>query len=412
MPQHDSNSSRFSFFVQTAPGLEAIAAAELKALGLKPRKEPGGVLFRGEADKLYAANLWLRTASRIVVRMGRFHASSFYELERRAKMLPWAEFLPRSGSVAVRVTCRKSRLYHSDAVAERVLAAIARAAPAGIDVRDDSHSTQSEQEDADDSAVTESMPEASAQLFVVRIVGDECEVSADSSGELLHRRGYRQETGKAPLRETLAAAMILACRWTSSELLLDPLCGSCTIPIEAALIARNIPPGIHRKFQFMQWPSFDAANWNGVVEHARRSSRELPSEIRGSDRDSGAVAAAERNAERAGVAGCIRYSVESLSSAVSRVPDERRGWVLANPPYGVRIGESRELRDLYASLGNAVRAHRALKIGILTADNVLARQVAGRLRERFKTRNGGIPVTFFMSAVMSTREQTESGAGV
>src|SRR3954471_6687124 len=234
----------YDIFASTAPGLESIAAGELNALRIRGRQEVGGVAFGGELRQLYEANLWLRTASRGVVRLGDFHASTFSEFERRAKKLAWTKFLPATGSVRLRVTCRKSKLYHSDAVAERVLSAIAASTSHAIAVA--AESPEDEEADID--------PEASSQLFIVRIVHDQCEISADSSGELLHRRGYRQEIAKAPLRETIAAAMVLASGWKRNESLLDPMCGSGTIPIEAALIARKIAPGLRRSFQFMNWP--------------------------------------------------------------------------------------------------------------------------------------------------------------
>src|SRR3954468_8155076 len=237
----------YDIFASTAPGLESIAAGELNALRIRGRQEIGGVAFGGDLRQIYEANLWLRTASRVVVRMGDFHASTFSELERRAKKLAWEKFIPAKASVRLRVTCRKSKLYHSDAVAERVLSAIAGSVSRAIAVAAET----SEDEEA------ETALEASSQLFIVRIVNGQCEISADSSGELLHRRGYRQEIAKAPLRETIAAAMVLASGWKRNESLLDPLCGSGTIPIEAALIARKIAPGLKRAFQFMNWPEFD-----------------------------------------------------------------------------------------------------------------------------------------------------------
>src|SRR5687768_2437896 len=258
---------RFELFASTAPGLESIAAGELKTLGVRGRQEIGGVAFGGDLHRIYEANLWLRTASRVVVRLGRFHASTFYELERRARKLPWEEFLPVSGTVRLRVTCRKSRLYHSDAVGERMMSAITGSVSRAIELSsagindegdDADYTEESEHADGAHSVETESWrQENPAQLFIVRIVHDQVEVSADSSGQLLHRRGYRQETAKAPLRETLAAAMVLASGWRSGEPLLDPMCGSGTIPIEAALVARGVAPGLQRKFQFMSWPSFD-----------------------------------------------------------------------------------------------------------------------------------------------------------
>jgi putative N6-adenine-specific DNA methylase len=410
----DTSSSSFRIFASTAPGLESIAAGELKALGTRGRQEIGGVAFVGELQRLYEANLWLRTASRVVVRLGSFHASTFYELERRAKKMPWAEFLPATGAVRVRVTCRKSKLYHSDAVAERVLSAIVGSASrviegsaAGID--DEGFDTDAaETLDATDDQ-TKSAPE-SGQLFVVRIVHDQCEISADSSGELLHRRGYRREIAKAPLRETIAAAMVLASGWKGDEPLLDPMCGSGTIPIEAAMIARNIAPGLRRRFQFMDWPAFNAERWNQILANAQAAVTDFTGEILGADRDAGAVQAAARNAERAGVSENVRFSAEAVSGSIAAIDDSAKesGWILTNPPYGIRVGESDDLRNLYAKLGSALKSKPGWRLGVLTSDWALVRQTRLPLRPRFSTSNGGIPVSFFASEKVLKAEVVQS----
>ena len=402
----DSSSSSFKAFTSTGPGLESIAAGELKALGIRGRQEIGGVSFNADLEQLYKANLWLRTATRVLARLGSFHASTFYELERRAKKLSWAEFLPPSGKVRVRVTCRKSKLYHSDAVGERVLSAIVGSASRVIE--GSAEDTDAENADAENADASE-MPDApdnekgsvgeSEQLFVVRIVNDECEVSADSSGDLLHRRGYRQETAKAPLRETIAAAMVLASGWKGNEPLLDPMCGSGTIPIEAAMIARKMAPGLRRNFQFMSWAGFDEKRWNGILEKARTAVTGFSGEILGSDRDSGAVQAAARNAERAGVSGNVRFFTEAVSGSIAAIANSvwDSGWILTNPPYGVRVGESDDLRNLYAKLGSALESNRDWRLGVLTSDSALVRQTKLSLRPRFSTSNGGIPVSYFVS---------------
>ena len=382
---HPPTDSPFELFASTALGLESIAAGELKSLGVRGRQEIGGVAFTGDLDRLYQANLWLRTASRVVARLGHFHASTFYELERRAKRLPWEEFLPGSGPVRLRVTCRKSRLYHSDAVAERVLSAIAGSASRVIEASSDG--LDDEGEDADNGA----------QLFIVRIVHDQVEISADTSGELLHRRGYRQEIAKAPLRETLAAAMVLASGWRRGEPLLDPMCGSGTIPIEAALIAGGIAPGAQRKFQFMRWPTFDEKRWNAILENARSSATRAVETIAGSDRDAGAIGAARRNAGRAGVADTIQFSENAISDTIAGLDDVGAGWVLTNPPYGVRIGEGEDLRNLYARLGAELGTKPGWRLGVLTSDTGLVGQTRLSMVSRFDTRNGGIPVSFMVS---------------
>jgi putative N6-adenine-specific DNA methylase len=386
----DSAPPRFEIFASTAPGLESIAAGELKALGIRGKQEIGGVAFAGDLERVYAANLWLRTASRVTVRLGRFHASTFFELERRAKKLPWTKFLPASGRVRLRVTCRKSKLYHSDAVAERVLAAIASAASRGVDV----DGVQPDDEGAESEAA-----DSSAQLFIVRIVHDECEISADSSGELLHRRGYRRELAKAPVRETIAAAMILASGWKSELALLDPMCGSGTIPIEAALLARSIAPGLKRRFQFMDWPEFDSRKWNGLLEKARDAVMNFAGEIIGADRDDGAIQAATRNAERAGVGDDLEFRTRSLTGSMTEIRNLKTGggWILTNPPYGVRVGAAGDLRNLYATLGAGVRGASGWRLGVLTSDSALVHHTELSLASRFSTSNGGISVGFFVS---------------
>jgi putative N6-adenine-specific DNA methylase len=412
----DPSSSSFKAFASTGPGLESITAGELKALRVRGRQEIGGVAFDADLQRLYEANLWLRTATRVLVRLGSFHASTFYELERRAKKLPWAEFLPASGKVWVRVTCRKSKLYHSDAVGERVLSAIVGSAARVID--GNAAGTEDEEADAPETVDAPSEETRSArgsgQLFVVRIVNDECEVSADTSGDLLHRRGYRQEIAKAPLRETIAAAMVLASGWKGGEPLLDPMCGSGTIPIEGAMIARKIAPGLRRKFQFMSWPGFDAERWSRILENARAAVTDFSGEILGSDRDAGAVEAAARNAERAGVSENVRFSSKAVSGSIAAIDDavQDSGWILTNPPYGVRVSESDDLRNLYATLGSALKSKPGWRLGVLTPDSALIRQTRLALRPRFSTSNGGIPVAYFVSEKVSEAEVRSLETGV
>jgi putative N6-adenine-specific DNA methylase len=363
-------------FAAVAPGLEPLVAAELRALGelqsvAVGETEPGGVTFRAGRAGLYAANLHLRVASRVLVRIGAFHASAFHELERHAARLPWREFVASGGPVAFRVTSRKSRLYHQDAIAQRLLAAAGGA-------------TTSERD--------------GAQEFIVRLFRNECTVSADASGELLHRRGYRLATAKAPLRETLAAAMLAGAGWDGSGPLVDPMCGSGTIPIEAALLARRVPPGMARQFAFMRWPGFDESAWKQLVRQAReRMLPDAPVPILGSDRDAGAVAASAANAERAGVAGDIEWRCAAISAMV---PPPGPGWIITNPPYGVRVGERRALRDLYAQLGNvARRCCPGWEVAFLAAHPELERQTGLEPAVRFTTENGGIRVRLVQGRV-------------
>jgi len=389
-----SSRPQYDAFVVTAPGLEPLAVAELKAIGVSDaRATDGGATFAATRKTLYESNLRLHTASRVVVRASEFGAKAFHELERRARKVPWEAFISPNLRVSVRVTCRKSRLYHSDAVAERVASAIVSRVP-GVGLAPDQESESDS--DADDSA------DSGSQLILVRLLYDRCTISIDSSGALLHLRGYRQAVAKAPIRETLAAAAIKASGWSGDAPLIDPMCGSGTIPIEGALIARRIAPGLHRHFAFEQWPDFDAPVWNELT--AAATARVLPTAarpIKGSDRDAGAIEAAIANAERAGVAGDIEFSRRPVSAIE---PPEEPGWIVSNPPYGVRVGERDRLRNLYAQLGNVLRARcPGWNVALVSADPALERQVRVPLEAVLRTSNGGIKVRVVTGAVPAHR---------
>jgi putative N6-adenine-specific DNA methylase len=360
----------------TPPGVEALTARELAALGIVPdATEPGGVAFHADLRGVAAANFELRTASRVLVRLGTFHASAFHELERRAGKLPWEAYVPPGSGVSFRVTSRKSKLYHQDGIAERLATASARrvAGAHGSDAGE-------------------------AQGFVVRLFRDECTVSADASGAHLHQRGYRLATAKAPLRETLAAAMLLAACWEGNVPLVDPMCGSGTIPIEAALIARRVAPGLGRHFAIERWPALEPAIWHTVVARAReRVLTRAPAPILGSDRDAGAIEAATANAGRAGVLDDIAFRRGAISALD---PPPGPGIVVTNPPYGVRVGRTRELRDLYARLGQVLR-HRCpgWKVALLSARAELARETGLELSAAFSTTHGGLRVRLLTGTV-------------
>jgi putative N6-adenine-specific DNA methylase len=376
-----------TFFAVTSPGLEELAAQELRRLDLQPKQLPaprperrtpgeesGGVAFEGELADLYRANLHLRTASRVLVRLGEFNATAFSELRKKAGRLGWGRYISAGQPVDLRVTCHKSRLYHSDAVAERVAGAIGDCLgqPTPLQKQDEEHADHP------------------PQLVVVRLVNDACTISVDSSGSLLHRRGYRQATAKAPLRETLAAAMLLASGWDTASPLLDPFCGSGTIAIEAAMLALGLPPGGSRRFAFMDWPGFERKPWEALLAGVQtRPANELPP-IQASDRDAGAVDMARANAERAGVAEYIEFSCRAVSAIQ---PPEEPGWVVTNPPYGLRVSSNRDLRNLYAQLGHVLKAHCiGWHVAILCNDPKLLSQTGLRLDTSFSMVNGGVKV--------------------
>jgi putative N6-adenine-specific DNA methylase len=351
-------------FAVAAPGIEPITAREVALLGVTDvATEAGGVTFRAALAQVQDANLRLRTASRVLVRVARFRARTFFELERHATKLDWGRWLAPGVAPEFDVTSKKSKLYHEKGIAQRLATAAGSTTAADVP----------------------------AQLFVVRVQRDEFTLSIDSSGELLHRRGYRQETAKAPLRETLAAAMLLGAGWHGQAPLVDPMCGSGTIPIEAALIARGIAPGLGRGFAFEAWPSFELAGWRAVRARAEAEvMARSPVHIAGSDRDAGAVAAACANAARAGVAEDVSFGEAPLSSLD---PPEGAGFLVSNPPYGVRVGEEARLRDLYATLGRLVTQRLdGWTVALLTANPRLDHATGLDWREVLRTSNGGIPV--------------------
>lgn len=370
------SSEHVEAFAITAPGLARITAGELAEIGITVADVgSAGVTFKAGLREVYAANLQLRTASRVIVRLARFQARTFAELERHSAKIPWGKFIASGRKFDIRVTSRKSRLYHSDAVAERVARAIHDCTGGEPAVGEPSEEHEGE----------------AAQLVVVRLDRDECTVNMDSSGALLHMRGYRRAVAKAPMRETIAAAMLLAAEWKPDMPLFDPFCGSGTIPIEGAMLAKRIAPGLGRVFAFQQWPWIEAGVWSRMRREAESAVVEAAGlTVVGSDRDEGAIRAAAENAERAGVASDIEWAVAAVSEAQVEGPP---GWIVTNPPYGVRVGVSRELRNLYARFGEVLRTRFAgWHMAFLSADHALEAQLRTELEVLFRTTNGGIPV--------------------
>jgi putative N6-adenine-specific DNA methylase len=387
-----------SCFAVCAPGLEPLTAAELAALGIASTTERGGVSFHADAHSLLRANLHLRTATRVLLRLGSFRARSFAELERRARTVPWERLLRPDTPYRLRVSCAKSKLYHEGAVAERLQGVIeARTGARPAAESEVAPATDDEAYAAEDApAASDSEARAAdAQLLVIRFFRDMCTVSADSSGAPLHMRGYRQELAKAPLRETLAAAMLLASRWPMDVLLMDPFCGSGTIPIEAALLARRIPPGLAspgltpRSFGFQSWPDHASAAWAECVSRAQeRVLANAAAPILGFDKDPGAIRAARANAMRAGV----QADVELRERAFEHVPPAASGWLVTNPPYGVRVGDRTESQGLFARLGKLARSYPSWTVCALAPEGALGRTLGEPARGILRTRTGGIAV--------------------
>jgi len=332
-----SGSTRFDMFAVSPPGLEGITARELAAMDVSCRPGIGGVDFHGGLEELYRANLWLRSSNRVLVRVGRFRITELSELIPRLSRYPWELYGIGTAVPVIRVTSHKSRLYHTGAVAQRVLEGIARRAGPLYEARGG---------------------EGQAPLVVIRLVRDVCTVSIDSSGAPLHMRGYRVRGVRAPLRENLAAGLVLMSGWQKEMPMLDPFCGSGTIAIEAAMISRNMAPGLNRKFAFMRWRNFDPVLWQSLMEDARKrvsAGRREEDVIYARDAHPGAVEAVRANADAAGV-GDLLVIDQGVFSGAATCPVPRPGWIITNPPYGRRVStRMARKQDIYREIANAMQ---------------------------------------------------------
>jgi putative N6-adenine-specific DNA methylase len=380
-----ASSPRFQCLAQCPPGLEPILSRELDGLGVTGREVRGGVEWEGGWLSLIRANLELRVAGRILVTVGEFRARALGELERKAGAVPWDELLP-PGPVRFRVSAARSRLNHARAVTERLQKSSGREPPVEPVLLDD------------DGEEGEDRPGDVGQgiLVLARIHRDQVTLRLDASGEHLHRRGYRSRVGEAPLRETLAAAALLASGWTPELPLADPFCGSGTIPLEGALIARKIPPGLARGDRAPRGWAMEA--WPGVpkdllAEEVDRAQKdilpEVPATILGSDRDVTVLEAARANARAAGVAQDVTFQ-EAPATRAPLPQEGEPGWIVTNPPYGIRLGDRRGLRKLYRALGQTLRGPwRGWGLALLSGDPVLTRELGLPLEKGFRTRHGG-----------------------
>ena len=412
-------------FAVAAPGLENVVRSELQSLPcLHPSEAPsnlqvvpGGVLFTGDLSTVVSANLHLRCASRVLLRFAEIEARERTKLERALALLPWHLLLPSRARVdlGVHVHCERCRLYHTGAIADCVVRALSACGYAPLptampDHNDEAATATGSIDAANPTGLTTASPSGCALGVWLRGQHDRFTVSVDTSGALLHMRGYRREEGAAPLRETLAAAILQLAGYAGGPLY-DPMCGSGTLAIEAALLALRRAPGRERPFAFASWPSLPAQLWPKLVEQARAQERSgasmtASSPIWASDRDPQVVALARRNAERAGVADQIHFSVADVGTL--RLPSALPfataihsaglppGLVICNPPYGRRIGDA-NLGGLYRKLARLVRSAPGWRMALLTASPQLA-HLALRHATAIPLHSGGLKVALYLDA--------------
>ncbi len=340
------NDLRYDAFLICPPGLEPYLLAEAEELGLAGMSiVPGGIEVRLDWDEMQLANLWLRSATRVLVRLGSFRVFHLAQLDKRARKFAWGDWLRKDVPVRVEVTCRKSKIYHAGAATQRIERALTEAA--GISVS----------------------AEASVTLKI-RIEDDLCTISLDTSGAPLHKRGYKVAVGKAPLRESMAAALLRAGGYKPGMPVVDPMCGSGTFPIEAAQAGCGIAPGALRAFAFEDLAGFDAEGWDALRQTTPKQSN---ARYYGFDRDDGAVRNSIANADRAGVLDYCQFARRPISEL--KAPDGLPGLVICNPPYGARIGNKGPLYALYGTLGVRLRTggFEGWRFGMVTSDAGLAK---------------------------------------
>lgn len=357
-------------------GLEAVVKREIEQLGYRILKtEDGKVTYMGDERAIVRSNLWLRSADRVLLKMAEFEAREFEELFQRTKALDWEQLVPLDGKFTVTGTSVKSRLHSVPACQKIVKKAIVEKLKEFYDV--------------------ETFPETGAQYTVkATILKDRVTLTIDTSGAGLHKRGYRQADVAAPIKETLAAALVQLSFWKAGRILVDPCCGSGTIPIEAAMIGRNIAPGLNRSFACEEWELIEKDIWREEKKAAFQAidyNAEL--EIYGYDINGRAVRAAMENAQEAGVDDCIVFRRQDVAKLE---PTGENGIIIVNPPYGERIGEEAQIKEIYKALGRFLKDYPDWSLFMITTDKEAEERVAGRKADRRrKLYNGRLETCYY-----------------
>jgi 23S rRNA G2445 N2-methylase RlmL len=369
-----SRSQRYTLFATCAPGVEGVLHSEIRPMRFsKVERQVGGVRFEGTIEDAWRANLHLRTAVRILLRLGRFQARGGDALYRGVQEIDWRRFMVPEGSLVVAAQTKDSALDHSLFIEQRTKDAIVDQFAARDGVRP---------------SVDKESPDAFIHVHLFR---DRCTVSVDTAGASLHKRGWRSVQGRAPLAETLAAAIVLLSEWDGRAPLIDPFCGSGTILIEAALIAMRVPPGIFRQeFGFERFPGHDADAWQRMWHKASdeiQSPRKLT--LLGSDRDATAIEGARQNLASAGLADHVDLQVADALSMEFRAG--WNGWIVTNPPYGERVGSDVALTTLYRKFGELLKESASgYRLAMLSGNPELSSALDLRVKVRDELSNGPI----------------------
>ena len=363
------------FCVPCLLGVEGLLAEELREIGcLDVTAENGRVLFSGAAGDIARANVCLRTAERVLILVGEFPAISFEELFQGVKALDWASFLPKNAAFPVKGYCLDSQLHSMPDCQKIIKKAVV--------------------EKLKQSYRMDWFPEDGAKVQIqFSMMKDRASIYLDTTGAALHKRGWRPEGNAAPLRETLAAAMVKLSRYRGREAFYDPFCGSGTIAIEAALAALNRAPGLDRSFDAQNWETLPKDIWTRAKEEARSKEYRGSYDIRGGDIDPKCVEIARHNARRAGVEQIVRFE---LADARKFLPGGAGGLLVTNPPYGERLLEKDEARQLYRDFGAAMKGAENWKQYILSSDGEFEFFFGKKATKKRKLYNGMIKCDLYM----------------
>ncbi|HLO03941.1 MAG TPA: class I SAM-dependent RNA methyltransferase [Symbiobacteriaceae bacterium] len=357
--------------IAAAPmGLEALVARELKDLGYTDQQgENGRVVFQGDLAAIARTNLWLRTADRVLIQMAKFEARTFEELFQGVFACPWADWIPQDGNFVIEGRSHLSQLSSVPACQKIVEKAVVEKLKKTYPIS--------------------WFPKTGAKYRIeVALLKDVALITLDTTGPSLHKRGYRKLAAEAPIKETLAAAMLLLARWHPERPLLDPFCGSGTIPIEAALIAHNMAPGLHRSFDSENWGLMSERLWTEARDEAFDAVNEdAPLEITGSDVDPAVLELARHHLRAAG----LSKSVKILQRDVADLTALRSyGYLITNPPYGERLGEKEEAEELYRTLGRKAKGLDDWSVFVITAHKEFEKFYGRRADKKRKLFNGRI----------------------